>query len=133
VLESVGVRPERVAVGHVCCLDDRKAEIAQRIAKRGAFVGFDRVTMENVGITDADRVVMVMALVEAGFADHLLLSSDGVVEANLKRNGGYGWARTVTEFGPKLLKAGLAEATFRRIVIENPRRFLAFVPPSQAH
>ncbi len=41
--EAVGVRPERVAIGHVCCLDDPKADIMKQIAKRGAYIGFDRM------------------------------------------------------------------------------------------
>src|SRR5262249_35447962 len=35
---------DKIAIGHVCCLDDPKAEIAKQVARRGAFVGFDRVT-----------------------------------------------------------------------------------------
>ena len=45
VLEAGGATPRHVAIGHVCCLDDPKAQIAQQLAKRGVFVGFDRVTL----------------------------------------------------------------------------------------
>jgi phosphotriesterase-related protein len=126
VLESMGVRPQSMAIGHVCCLDDPKADIAIQIAKRGAFVGFDRVTLEV--LPDADRVVMVMALANAGYADHLLLSSDFAMGQALKKNGGAGLGQTATVFGPKLLRAGMDEATLRRILVDNPRRFLAYVP-----
>jgi phosphotriesterase-related protein len=44
LLEAQGAKPQNLAIGHVCCLDDPKAEIAIQLAKRGAFVGFDRVT-----------------------------------------------------------------------------------------
>jgi phosphotriesterase-related protein len=125
-LESAGVKPRSMAIGHVCCLDDPKADIPIQIAKRGAFVGFDRVTLEV--LPDADRVVMVMALVEAGFADHLLLSSDFAVAQALKKNGGPGLGQTATVFGPKLLKAGMDEGTLRKILVDNPKRFLAHVP-----
>ena len=37
-------------------------------------------------------------------------------------------AQTVTVFGPMLLKAGVDEATLRRVLVDNPRRFLAHVP-----
>jgi phosphotriesterase-related protein len=40
--ESVGVRPERVAIGHSCCLDDPSADVITRIARRGAFVTTER-------------------------------------------------------------------------------------------
>lgn len=127
-LETGGATPAHVAIGHVCCLHDPKAEIAIRIARRGAFVGFDRVTLESIMLPDADRVVMVMALVEAGHVDKLLLSSDFFAETSLKKNGGAGIAQTTTVFGPKLRKAGLPEPVLMQILHDNPRRFLAFVP-----
>ncbi len=126
ILESMGVKPEHIAIGHVCCLDDPKAEIAQQIAKRGAFVGFDRVTLATM--PDADRVIMIMALVQAGFADKLLLSSDFFSAAALKGRGGMGLNQTTTKFGPLLTAAGMPAATLRRILNDNPRRFLAVVP-----
>ena len=55
-------------------LDDPTAEIIKQIAKRGAFVGFDRVTSQRP--SDDQRVTEVLALLEAGYADRLLLSSD---------------------------------------------------------
>jgi phosphotriesterase-related protein len=126
VLEGAGAKPGRLAIGHICCLDDPKAEVAQQLAKRGAFVGFDRVTIPIV--PDAERVVMIMAMVEAGYADHVLLSSDFAVANSLKKNGGAGIGQAATVFGPMLLKAGLPETTLHRILVDNPRRFLAFVP-----
>ena len=126
VLEGAGAKPEHIAIGHVCCLDDPKAAIAQQLAKRGVFVGFDRVTIPIV--PDAERVVMIMAMVEAGYADHVLVSSDFAVARSLKKNGGAGIAQASTVFGPMLLKAGMSEAVLHRILVDNPRRFLAFVP-----
>lgn len=127
VLEQAGAKPAHIAIGHVCCLDDPKAIIAQRIAQRGAFVGFDRVTIQSI-ISDEKRVAMLMALVEAGYADRLLIASDFASGRALKQRGGPGMAQAWTVFGPMLLKAGLAEKTLRSIMIDNPRRFLAFVP-----
>jgi phosphotriesterase-related protein len=126
VLEQAGAKPAHLAIGHVCCLDDPKAEIAQQLAKRGAFVGFDRVTIPIV--PDAERVVMIMAMVEAGYAGQVLLSSDFAVAGSLKKNGGAGLGQAATVFGPMLLKAGLPEAVLHQILVDNPRRFLAFVP-----
>jgi phosphotriesterase-related protein len=126
VLEGAGAGPEHVAIGHVCCLDDPKAEVAQQVAKRGAFVGFDRVTIPIV--PDAERVVMIMAMVEAGYADQVLISSDFAVASSLKKNGGAGLAQASTVFAPMLVKAGLSDALLHRILVDNPRRFLAFVP-----
>ena len=126
VLEGVGAKPEHIAIGHVCCLDDPKAEVAQQLAKRGVFVGFDRVTIPIV--PDAARVLMIMAMAEAGYAEHVLISSDFAVANSLKKNGGAGIAQAATVFGPMLLRAGLSEALLHLMLVDNPRRFLAFVP-----
>jgi phosphotriesterase-related protein len=124
VLESVGVRPERVAIGHLGGLTDSKAELQKAICKRGAFVGFDR----QGGPADGNQIPAVMALLDAGYADKLLFSSDFSFASALKHNGGAGYAMSVTVFGPKLRKAGVAQSTLHGILVDNPRRFLAFIP-----
>jgi phosphotriesterase-related protein len=127
LLEAAGADLRHVAIGHVCCLDDPNVATARALARRGVFVGFDRVTI-NAIIPDEKRVAMVLAFLEAGHADKLLLSSDFSTGRALKKNGGPGIAQTVTAFGPMLTKAGVSEAVLRRILTDNPRRFLAFVP-----
>jgi phosphotriesterase-related protein len=127
VLESVGVRSERVAIGHLGGLTDPKAEVHKAVCKRGAFVGFDRQGRPG----DADQVPAVMALLEAGYAGKLLFSSDFSFASDLERNGGAGYAMTVTVFGPKLLEAGVTQSTLHGILVDNPRRFLAFIPKMQ--
>ena len=126
VLESSGAKPEHVAIGHVCCLDDPKAEIASELARRGAFVGFDRVTIPIV--PDAQKAATIMAMVEAGHADKLLISSDFYSQRSLRKNGGAGIDQAVTVLKPILLKAGMSEEMLHSILVDNPRRFLAFVP-----
>jgi phosphotriesterase-related protein len=116
IFESVGVDPRRIAIGHACCLDDPQADIIKQVAKRGAFVGFDRVTAGRV--PDEKKVKMLLAFLEAGYADHLLLSSDTRKE----------YKKTRTVFAPKLSAAGVGEETLRKVLEDNPRRFLAFVP-----
>jgi phosphotriesterase-related protein len=122
--ESAGVKPQRVAIGHMCCLDDPEAGVIKAIAKRGAFVGFDRVA--GGAVPDDKKVKMILAFLDAGYAGNLLLSADYNFTARSVARPGYG--TTLTVFVPKLRQAGVSEATIRRITIDNPRRFLAFVP-----
>ena len=122
--ESAGVMPERVAIGHSCCLDDPAADIIKQIARRGAFVGFDRVT--GGAVPDDRKVAMILAFLDAGFADRLLLSSDYNFTARSAARPGYG--TTITVFVPKLRAAGVKDDTIRRITVDNPRRFLSFAP-----
>lgn len=126
VLEAAGANLKHVTIGHVCCLNDVKAEIPKQLAKRGVFVGFDRVGIPIV--PDAQKVTTILAFLDAGYVDQLLLSSDFSNGRGLKKNGGPGIAQTVTVFGPMLVKAGVSEATLKHILVDNPRRFLAVVP-----
>ena len=71
---------------------------------------------------------MVMALLEAGFADSLMFSADISNAGQMKRNNGDGYAKTLTVFVPKLKAAGASDEVLRQIMVDNPRRFLAFVP-----
>jgi phosphotriesterase-related protein len=114
ILEDAGVKPNRVVIGHLGNLVDTNVYVHKAICRRGAFVGFDR----QGGLGDAQQVPMVMALIEAGFADHLMFSADA----------SRGYAKTLTVFVPKLKAAGANDDVLHRIMVDNPRRFLAFVP-----
>ena len=125
LLEDVGVDPKHVAIGHLGNLtSDPSVEIHRMICRRGAFVGFDR----QGGQGDAQQVPLVMKLLEAGYADNLLFSSDLATVTQTKQGGGAGYAKTLTVFVPKLKAAGVSDEVLRRIMQDNPRRFLAFVP-----
>ena len=114
ILEDAGVKPEHVAIGHLGNLVDTNVYVHKTICRRGAYVGFDR----QGGNNDAQQVPMVMALIEAGFADHLLFSADA----------SSGYSKTMTVFVPKVKAAGASDDVLHRIMVDNPRRFLAFVP-----
>lgn len=124
LLEDVGVKPNRIVIGHLGNLVDPNVQVQKAICRRGAFVGFDR----QGGPGDAQQVPMVMALLEAGFTDNLMFSADVSSAAQMKRNGGLGYAKTLTVFVPKLRAAGASDDVLRTIMVDNPRRFLAFIP-----
>ena len=91
LLESVRVDPRRVAIGHLGYPEVQ--QIHATLCQRGAYVGFDRLG----GDPDADaaQVPMVMRLLDAGYADNVLLSSDlarpsdarGTRRGGLRKNG----------------------------------------------
>jgi phosphotriesterase-related protein len=124
LLEDAGVKPDRIVIGHLGNLVDPNVQVHKAICRRGAFVGFDR----QGGPGDAQQVPLVMALIEAGFADRLMFSADASSANQMKRNKGDGYAKTLTVFVPKLKAAGASDEVLHRIMVDNPRRFLAFVP-----
>jgi phosphotriesterase-related protein len=124
LLEDAGVKPDRVVIGHLGNLVDTTVQVQKAICRRGAFVGFDR----QGGPTDGDQVQMASALIDAGYAGNLMCSSDLARETFIQRNGGPGYAKTLSVFVPKLKAAGASDEVLRTIMVDNPRRFLAFVP-----
>ena len=114
ILEDAGVDPRRVCIGHLGNLNDPQVYVHKTICRRGAYVGFDR---QGGGFDDA-VVPLVMAVIDAGFADHVLISGDA--------SRGYG--RPITSFVPKLKAAGAKDDVLHKITVDNPRRFLAFTP-----
>lgn len=123
VLESVGVDPRTVAIGHACCLDDPSARVLQEIAARGAFVGFDRVTGGRVD--DDQKVRTILSFLEGGYAEQLLISSDYIGRRSPERPG---YGNAITVFAPLMRDAGVDDATMATVFYDNPRMFLAYVP-----
>ena len=123
IFEKQGVNLRSLCIGHMADIrDDLGAATHKAVAKRGAFVGFDTVGRFTGPMgRPAEHVKMIMAFLEAGYEDHALFSMDG-------RTG----LEIVTLFLPELRKAGVKEATLHKIAVDNPRRFLAFVPKQSA-
>jgi predicted metal-dependent phosphotriesterase family hydrolase len=59
-----------------------------------------------------------------------LFEAAGVSLDRLRKNGGPGIDMTITNFVPRLRRAGVSDATLRTVLVENPRRVLSFVPPT---
>ena len=64
VLESEGVKPEPVAIGHCDSVVDPSADLIKQVAKRGAWVGFDRTGGQPAA--DEVRVRTLLAFFGAG-------------------------------------------------------------------
>jgi len=129
IFEAEGVDLNHLVIGHMCCYFDPNPwrQVHPAIAKRGAYVGFDRVGGEQAE-PDKPRVEMVMAFLEGGYESRALLASDFSFRTSSKRGGGNGVARAVTKFVPMLRERGAKDDVLQRILVDNPRRFLAFVP-----
>ena len=140
-MESSGGKPSSIAIGHVCCHYDPMVDVARRVARRGAFVAFDRMTRQQQWVSDARRIEMIKAMLDAGLVDNLLISSDYIGRINTAvgeipgypgslhaRDGGPGYARPFILAVPQMMKAGIPVDAIRRITVDNPRRFLTFVP-----
>ena len=133
VYESQSVDPAHLCIGHLSTIersDDPGWTTHREIAGRGAFIGFDTVghLMSASFIPEREKVDMVLSALEAGLDDHILLASDFANPAQLKTNWGSGFSTVLVQFVPKLRYYGVPEATIRKILVDNPRRWLAHVP-----
>jgi predicted metal-dependent phosphotriesterase family hydrolase len=127
LFEHAGVNLNHVVIGHLNDIKEQPTAAPLAIAKRGAYVSFD-----HSGKPDDPRlqeyVRTIMAVLEAGYEDRVCLSSDFANQKYLRKNGGPGIAMVMTTMVPRLRQAGVNDATLRKILVENPRRALAFVP-----
>ncbi len=117
---------DRVVVGGL----DRKDAVATgaplEIAQRGAYVALDHVGGQDAAhITDAERVALVADLVQAGFGDRILLSSNATGVAKGHPANDLPYSYVLTTFVPLLTAQGLGPEDVQRIVVENPRDLLS--------
>ncbi|MBI3979849.1 MAG: phosphotriesterase-related protein [Chloroflexi bacterium] len=132
--EDVGMNPGRTAL---CHLDNRlRDDLAayREVAARGFRLEMDRLGSDTYYphvntqlLSDGDRIRTILGLLDAGLTDQLLFSQDICYKHDLVRFGGTGYAHILRTIRPRLLRSGGDEATIRRILVDNPRTFLAGV------
>ena len=125
-----GLAPGRILIGHLDLCPSLDEVMA--IAQQGAYVGIDTVGKTKYA-SDQRRAAYVKALVEAGFADRVLLSCDISRNAYLRKRGGQGYTYLMRVFLPMLAGEGISQATIQQMTEENPRRFLAAASSLQMH
>ncbi len=133
IYEAEGVDMAHLCIGHQSTIkrsDDPTWETHKEIARRGAFVGFDTVghRMASSFIPEREKVDMILNMIEAGYEDHVLLSSDFANTTQIKANWGNGFSTVLVQFAPKLRYFGVPEATIQKILVDNSRRWLAYRP-----
>jgi phosphotriesterase-related protein len=135
LLESFGVDPHRVAIGHSDDSDD--LAYLTGLASRGYWISMDRLPHgrlpEYGGQTVQDRIDMIARLVDSGFASQVLLSHDEPIWAGLLtdedqerhlRSNPDGITFISKVVLPGLEKIGIPADVISGIVVDNPRRWL---------
>ncbi|MDR7522799.1 MAG: phosphotriesterase-related protein [Armatimonadota bacterium] len=121
VLREAGADPARVIVGHCDTYLDTDYHLA--ILRQGAYVQFDTVGRLHMN-PDERRADALVALVRAGWATRLLLSSDRCHRSDLHAFGGGGYDIVFTKFFQLLRERGLSDGDLDLLTVENPRRAL---------
>ncbi|MFB7217498.1 phosphotriesterase [Streptomyces sp. NPDC056227] len=117
---------DRVVVGGLDRKDAVAAGAPLEIARRGAHVALDHVGVEDEAhITDAERAALVADLVQAGFGNRILLSSNATGVAKGHPGNDLPYSYVLTTFVPLLKAQGLSDEDAQRILVENPRDLLS--------
>lgn len=117
---------DRVVVGGLDRRDAVAAGAPLEVARRGAYVALDHVgTEDDTHLTDDERAALVAGLVEAGFADRVLLSAGATGVAKGHTGNDVPYSYLLTTFVPLLKAQGLGDEDARRILVENPRDLLS--------
>ena len=74
--------------------------------------------------SDAQRIGHIKTLIDAGFADIVLMSHDVVTKHELVKYGGYGYRHILEHVLPKMADRGISQENIQKIVRGNPQNFL---------
>lgn len=140
LLLSLGVNPQKIIIGHQGYKDDREnvraTDYHKQLADLGVWVQFDRIGYPNYPVED--RAEYLRPLLDAGYEDQLLLSHDTVPYfyrtfwQEEKRESDWWlfkedpWTLMLSEVAPRLNEAGITNRVISKILIDNPKRVLAF-------
>ncbi len=134
ILLEGGVRPENICICHLdVTFDD---PYLREVLDLGVYLEFDNLSKEfffepqdgcfagGPFETDVARVQKLKELIAEGYTDQILLANDLCLKASLHRYGGLGYDHAFRNFVPMMRLYGINEADIRRMVEENPKRFL---------
>lgn len=121
----------------MCHIDRTIVDVAavRDLAQTGIWLEYDLFGMEcayypyNPSFdmpNDGGRMAHVLALMEAGHTDRLLLSHDIAYKTSLVAYGGYGYHHLLVNVVPRLRAKGVDDAGIERLLVANPRRAFAF-------
>lgn len=129
-LVDAGADPGRVILGHVTTAIDRPDGL-RALADRGAVLGFDLFGFDHSLLgpgrwppSDHDGARAIVALVEAGHAEQIVLGQDIGVRTRFRRWGGWGYAHLLEHVVPLLRSLGLGEDDLEAMLVRTPARLL---------
>jgi phosphotriesterase-related protein len=130
IIASEGVDLPRVVMGHSGSGD---MAYMKRLFERGVFVEWDYMGQAPLPVErDEQRAKEIADAIKAGYTGQILMAHDVCTKAQLKKNGGGGYAYIAERIVPALKAKGISDADIQKIMVDNPRRALTFVAPQPA-
>ncbi|MBI3374366.1 MAG: hypothetical protein HY017_21790 [Betaproteobacteria bacterium] len=134
LLTAEGLPPGRIVIGH--CDDGRAVDVSRdmKYAAIGAWIGYDHIGWETRpaphAMPDGQRAELVKKMVDAGHADRVVLSCSAIGYGLGMPATRHGYSHLLESFVPRLAKAGVGERALHTMLVENPRRILTPVEPT---
>ena len=137
ILKDAGANLSHVAISHVDGFEFSLPTL-RRILKAGCYVEYDgfghtvyhfmvmgRVVHEQ---SDIQRIYDIIRLINEGYSNQILLGQDLFFKCSLTTYGGFGYAHIIDNLIPFMKAKGMTEQQIHTLLVENPGRFLQFVP-----
>lgn len=120
-LVGLGVEPERIALSHTDKIGDTGYH--REMLATGVYLCYDQALRWQ---EENQTARLTAEMVDAGFADRILLGTDGARRSLWKTLGGEpGLAWLHDGFPALLADRGLSEAEISRFFVDNPARYLS--------
>ena len=135
LLEKAGADISRVIMGHLDRTDFLPATLRE-LARTGCYLQYDCFGSApfyplHFGVfnrpCDRERIEQIRELVAEGYLKQILMAQDTCLKCKLVHFGGQGYAHLLRNILPQMLARGITPEQIRTVMVENPKRLLAFI------
>lgn len=134
VFQEAGGDASRAVMSHLDRSIYSSAGLAE-FARLGCFLEYDLFGIETSWYqlaphldmpSDAQRIRLMVGLVEEGCEDRLLVSHDIHTKHRLTKFGGHGFSHILKYVVPMMKQRGLSDQVIDKILVQNPKAVLQF-------
>lgn len=120
------LRPERIVIRGL----DRRDAVAKgwplAVARAGAHVALDHIGSRDPSyLSDSERIDLILALIDAGFANRILLSASATGVAFGEPGNDICFSQLLTSLLPQLQAAGVSQEHIEQLMIINTAELLS--------
>lgn len=121
ILLSTGMDSDKIIIGHQDLIDDTEYHLS--LLKRGVNIAFDTCGKTSY-MPDETRAKNMLAIIKAGYGDHIMVSDDVSRRSYFVSNGGVGYLAAYKTVLPMLETLGASKEDILKITTLNPQRIL---------
>jgi phosphotriesterase-related protein len=120
------LQPERIVMADMDRRDAVASDWPMAVARAGARLGINHVGSSDARyLDDAERVALIVKLIDAGYADRIILSSSATGVAFGVAGNDIPYSYVLTHFLPMLREAGVSQGQIEQILITNTAQLLS--------